>query len=227
MGIKIKDIPINDRPRERLINGGVDILSDEELLAVIIKTGTRELSAKDLSGLILSKVKGINNLNEYNLEKLKSIKGIGEAKACLILACIELSKRMNREVLNINNTKFTNCEIVYNYYKNIIGDKKQEYFYCIYLDNNKKIIKDKLLYIGTINYSIVHPREVFKEAYMLSASAIICVHNHPSGNVLPSKQDLELTKNLISIGNLLGIKVIDHIIIGNNNYYSFLENNDI
>ena len=227
MGIKIKDIPINDRPRERLINSGVDILSDEELLAVIIKTGTRELSAKDLSGLILSKVKGINNLNEYNLEKLKSIKGIGEAKACLILACIELSKRMNREVLNINNTKFTNCEIVYNYYKNIIGDKKQEYFYCIYLDNNKKIIKDKLLYIGTINYSIVHPREVFKEAYMLSASAIICVHNHPSGNVLPSKQDLELTKNLISIGNLLGIKVIDHIIIGNNNYYSFLENNDI
>lgn len=227
MGIKIKDIPVNDRPRERLINNGVGVLSDEELLAVILKTGTKELSAKDLSGLILSKVKGINNLSEYNLEKLKSIKGIGEAKACLILACIELSKRMNKEVKNINNIKFNNCKIVYNYYKDIIGDKKQEYFYCIYLDNNKKIIKDKLLYIGTINYSIVHPREVFKEAYMLSASAIICVHNHPSGNTLPSTQDLELTKNLVSIGNLLGIKVLDHIIIANNNYYSFLENNDI
>ena len=227
MGIRIKDIPVNDRPRERLINNGVEVLSDEELLAVILKTGTKELSAKDLSGLILSKVKGINNLSEYNLEKLKSIKGIGEAKACLILACIELSKRMNKEVKSINNIKFNNCEIVYNYYKDIIGNKKQEYFYCIYLDNNKKIIKDKLLYIGTINYSIVHPREVFKEAYMLSASAIICVHNHPSGNTLPSTQDLELTKNLVSIGNLLGIKVLDHIIIANNNYYSFLENNDI
>lgn len=227
MGIRIKDIPVNDRPRERLINNGVEVLSDEELLAVILKTGTKELSAKDLSGLILSKVKGINNLSEYNLEKLKSIKGIGEAKACLILACIELSKRINKEVKSINNIKFNNCEIVYNYYKDIIGNKKQEYFYCIYLDNNKKIIKDKLLYIGTINYSIVHPREVFKEAYMLSASAIICVHNHPSGNTLPSTQDLELTKNLVSIGNLLGIKVLDHIIIANNNYYSFLENNDI
>ena len=227
MGIRIKDIPINDRPRERLINNGVENLSDEELLAVILKTGTKKLSAKDLSALLLSKVNGINNLSEYNLEKLKSVKGIGEAKACLILACIELAKRINRKVISINNIKFTNCEIVYNYYKNIIGDKKQEYFYCIYLDNNKKIIREKLLYIGTINYSIVHPREVFKEAYMLSASAIICVHNHPSGNILPSKQDLELTNNLISIGNLLGIKVLDHIIIGNNNYYSFLENNDI
>lgn len=227
MGIRIKDIPVNDRPRERLINNGVEVLSDEELLAVILKTGTKELSAKDLSGLILSKVKGINNLSEYNLEKLKSIKGIGEAKACLILACIELSKRITKELKSINNIKFNNCEIVYNYYKDIIGNKKQEYFYCIYLDNNKKIIKDKLLYIGTINYSIVHPREVFKEAYMLSASAIICVHNHPSGNTLPSTQDLELTKNLVSIGNLLGIKVLDHIIIANNNYYSFLENNDI
>lgn len=227
MGIKIKDIPTFDRPRERLINLGVECLSNEELFAIVLKVGTREISAKDLSAILLSKVGGINNLKEYNLEKLKKIKGIGTAKACLILAIIELSRRMNREVSNINNTKFKNCEVVYKYYKDILKDKKQEYFYCIYLDNSKKIIKDKLLYIGTINYSIVHPREVFKEAYLLSASAIICVHNHPSGNVLPSKPDIDLTKNLISVGNILGIKVLDHIIIGNNNYYSFLENNDI
>lgn len=227
MGIKIKDIPTYDRPRERLMNLGVEYLSNEDLLAIILKVGTKEMSAKDLSSILISNVGGIKNLKDYNLSKLKSIKGIGNAKACLILAVIELSKRMNKEINSINNIKFTNCEIVYKYYKNILEDKKQEYFYCIYLDNSKKIIKDKLLYIGTINYSVVHPREVFKEAYLLSASAIICVHNHPSGNVLPSRPDLELTKNLISAGNLLGIKVLDHIIIGNNNYYSFLENNDI
>lgn len=227
MGIKIKDIPTYDRPRERLMNLGVEYLSNEDLLAIILKVGTKEMSAKDLSSILISNVGDIKNLKDYNLFKLKSIKGIGNAKACLILAVIELSKRMNKEINSINNIKFTNCEIVYKYYKNILEDKKQEYFYCIYLDNSKKIIKDKLLYIGTINYSVVHPREVFKEAYLLSASAIICVHNHPSGNVLPSRPDLELTKNLISAGNLLGIKVLDHIIIGNNNYYSFLENNDI
>ena len=106
-----------------------------------------------------------------------------------------------------------------------LNDKQQEHFYCLYLDNSKRVIKDKLLFIGTINYSVVHPREIFKEAYMLSASSIICVHNHPTGNVLPSKQDL--TNNLINIGNIMGIKVIDHVIIGQNNYYSFLENGDI
>ena len=117
--------------------------------------------------------------------------------------------------------------MVYEYYKLKIGDKKQEYFYVVYLDNAKNIIRDKLLFIGTINYSVVHPREVFKEAYMLSASAIICVHNHPSGNIFPSKEDIEITQKLEEVGILLGIKVLDHLIIGSQNYYSFLENRDI
>ena len=116
---------------------------------------------------------------------------------------------------------------MYKYYKEKLCDKKQEYFYCVYLDNSKRIIQDKLLFIGTINYSLVHPREVFKEAYLLGASAIICVHNHPSGNPLPSKQDYDVTTNLVKVGDLLGIKILDHIIICKNNYYSFLENNDI
>lgn len=227
MGIKIKDIPIEDRPRERLINNGVECLSNEELLAIILKTGIKNKSAKDLARIILNECGGIKKINNLNLEKLKNIDGVGLAKACDILSIIELSKRINKDVDNILNTKFNNCEIVYKYYKEILKDKKQEYFYCVYLDNSKRIIKDKLLFIGTINYSIVHPREVFKEAYMLSASAIICVHNHPSNNLLPSKQDIEITKNLVEIGNLLGIKVLDHIIIGYNNYYSFLENKDI
>lgn len=137
------------------------------------------------------------------------------------MASIELGKRINREIDNLKSIKLNSTKLVYEYYKPILGEKKQEYFYCVYLDNSKKIIKDKLLFIGTINYSVVHPREVFKEAYMLSASSIICVHNHPTGNVLPSKQDLDITKNLIAVGNLLGIKIVDHVIVGKDNYYSF------
>ena len=227
MTVKIKDIPIEDRPRERLINYGAESLSNEELLSIILKTGSKNKSAKDLASFVLHKINGLKNLNELNLEKLRKIDGIGDAKACTILAIIELNKRVNKKVDSINNIKFNNCEVVYEYYKDKLKDKKQEHFYCIYLDNNKRIIKDKLLYIGTINYSVVHPREIFKEAYLLSASAIICVHNHPTGNINPSNQDLDVTRDLIDIGNLLGIKIVDHIIIGYDNYYSFLQNNNI
>lgn len=227
MNLKIKDIPINERPRERLINNGVDKLNNEELLALLLKTGTKNMSAKNLANLILKKIGDIKNLKNITYNDLLKIDGIGSAKACDILAAIELGKRINKEVVSINNLKITSTEMVYKYYKDIIGDKKQEYFYCIYLDNNKKIIKDKLLFIGTINYSIVHPREVFKEAYLLSASSIICVHNHPSGNLEPSNEDIDLTNRLKEIGNLLGINVIDHVIITYDSYYSFYENNNI
>lgn len=225
--VKIKDIPINERPCERLIINGSECLSDEELLAIILKTGTKGNSAKELGLTLLSKIGGIKNLNDINYEFLKQFKGIGKSKACNLLAIIEISKRINREVDCIKSIKLNNCELVYKFYKEKIGNKKQEYFYCIYLDNQKNIITDKLLFIGTINYSLVHPREIFKEAYLFAASAIICVHNHPGGNPLPSKQDIEITNNLVEIGNLLGIKLIDHIIICKNKYYSFLENNDI
>ena len=109
----------------------------------------------------------------------------------------------------------------------MLKDETQECFYCVYLDVTKKVIKDKLLFKGTLNYSLVHPREVFKEAFLLNATAIICVHNHPSGNIKPSKQDIDITDNLVELGLIHGIKVLDHVIIGNNNYYSFLENNKI
>ena len=225
--VKIKEIPLNDRPMERLINNGVETLSNEELLAIILKTGTKGNSAKELSSLLLSKIGGIKKLNDINFEYLNKFKGIGMSKACVLLSAIELSKRINREIDSIKNIKLNNSEVVYKFYKDKIGNKKQEYFYCVYLDNQKNIIDDKLLFIGTINYSVVHPREIFKEAYILGASAIICVHNHPGNNPLPSKQDLEVTNNLIDVGKMLGIKVVDHIIICKEKYYSFLENNDI
>ena len=227
MGVKIKDIPKSDRPCERLIEYGVESLSNEELLAIIFKTGTKGNSAKDLGSELLSKIGNIKKLNDINLEYLKEFKGIGISKACNLLASIELGKRINREVDSLRNVKLNSAELVYKYYKEKIGDKKQEYFYAIYLDNGKKIIGDKLLFIGTVNYSLVHPREIFKEAYLLGASAIICVHNHPGGNPLPSKQDFEITNNLIEASKILGVKFLDHIIITKNNYYSFVENNDI
>ena len=227
MGVKIKDIPKNDRPCERLIEYGVENLSNEELLAIIFKTGTKGNSAKDLGNQLLSKIENIKKLNDINLEFLKNFRGIGISKACNLLASIELGKRINREVDSLKNVKLTSAELVYRYYKDKIGEKKQEYFYAIYLDNGKKIIGDKLLFIGTVNYSLVHPREIFKEAYLLGSSAIICIHNHPAGNPIPSKQDFEITNNLIEVSKILGIKFLDHIIISKNNYYSFLENNDI
>lgn len=227
MGVKIKDIPLLDRPMERLIDIGVENLSNEELLAIILKTGSKGVSAKDLAGSFLSKIDSLKKLNNLNYEQLKTTKGIGMSKACTLLASIELGKRINREVDTIKNIKFTSADIVYKYYKDKLGDKKQECFYAIYLDTGKKIIDDKLLFIGTVNYSLIHPREIFKEAYLCGASAIICVHNHPGGNPIPSKQDFDMTKNLVEVSKFLGIKLLDHIIICKNNYYSFLENGDI
>ena len=169
--MKIKEIPINDRPIERLINNGSNVLSNDELLAILLKTGTKEMSAKELGTLILKKI-NINELKNITFEELISIKGIGNKKAAVIMAAIELSKRMNQKVVNIRNEMSDPLKI-YNHYKEILVNEKQEHFYAIYLDIKNKIIKDKLLFIGTINYSMVHPREIFKEAYLIGAISII------------------------------------------------------
>ena len=223
--MKIKEMPINDRPVERLINKGSEALSNDELLAILLRTGTKEMSAKDLGTLILNKV-GIGELRNITYEQLISIKGVGSKKAGTIMAAIELSKRMNQKVVNLRG-EFNDPLKLYNHYREILKDKNQEHFYVVYLDIRNKIIKDKLLFIGTANYSTVHPRDIFKEAYLNGAISIVVIHNHPSGEVLPSKNDLETTKQLVAVGNLLGIKVMDHIIIGENKYYSFCENGDI
>ena len=190
----------------------------------MLKCGTRDLSVKELASKILSQIDNINNLKDINYQNLIKIKGIGKAKACEVLASIELGKRINNKINNINQIKVYSSESIFNYYKDKLSDKLQEFFYCVYLDNKNHIIKDKLLFIGTINQSLVHPREVFKEAYLLSATSIICIHNHPSGNVDPSNNDIIITKQLKEVGLLLGINVLDHIIIGKDNYYSFNDN---
>ncbi len=222
--VKIKDIPTSDRPIERLIQKGSNSLSNEELLAILIRTGTKGKSSKELASNILSSIKNIQELKNLNFKQLTQIDGIGPSKAAILLSTIELSKRMNQTVHTIIKKKGNNPAFIFEYYQSILQDKTQEYFYAIYLDQAKTIIQDKLLFIGTINYSLVHPRDIFKEAYLLSASSIIIVHNHPTGNVLPSQNDIDTTNNLVKIGSLLGIKVIDHIIIGSHHYYSFFEN---
>jgi len=227
MAVKIKDMSILDRPRERLIKYGAKNLSDSELLAILIGSGNNKNSAKDLANLILNKCDGASNLDKMNYNILTSIDGIKESKACNILAAIELSRRINNNVRDLNGIKLNNVELVFQYYKEILKDEKQECFYCVYLDVTKKVICDKLLFKGTLNYSLVHPREVFKEAFLVGASAIVCVHNHPSGNIKPSVQDIEITNNLVELGLIHGVKVLDHVIIGENTYYSFLENNKI
>ncbi|HHT38147.1 MAG TPA: DNA repair protein RadC [Mollicutes bacterium] len=223
----IKDIPNEEKPRERLLKYGVSNISNEDLLAILIKTGTKSFSSKHIASLILSKVKDISELKLFNVNSLSNIKGIGVVKAIELLAAIELGRRVYYEKKITNKTKLNNPLSIYEYFKYKINDAKQEYFYCLYLDNKKNLIDYKLLFIGTLNVSIVHPREIFKSAYLLSASSIICVHNHPSGSPEPSIEDKKLTSKLIEIGKLLGIEVIDHIIVSNDGYYSFFENNHI
>jgi DNA repair protein RadC len=221
----MKDLPKNERPVERLLSCGSEFLSNEELLSILLKTGGRGYSAKELGSIILKECDG--NLNNINYSNLKKIKGIGDTKSASILAGLELGRRANRKVNSLNNVRITNASIVFEHYRDYFINKNQEFFYCVYLDSNKVVLKEKLLFMGTLDYSVVHPREVFKEACIISASSIICVHNHPSGNVFPSRNDIDITGRLIQIGNLFGIKVIDHVIIGDNKFYSFLENGDI
>ena len=224
--IKIKKIPVNDRPREWLINFGAKNLSNEELLSILLNSGTKDISVKNLASLILSKASDIKKLYSLTYHDLISIKGIGKVKACIILSLIELSIRMNSEIEIIDKIKVNDPKKVYYFYKNRVNINQEE-FYSIYLDAKKRIIKDKLIFMGTVNHSLVHPRDIFKEAYNLNACYIICVHNHPSGDVNPSRDDIDVTNRLKEVGNLLGIKLLDHIIISKENYYRFLENGRI
>lgn len=223
--MKIKDIPENERPVERLLLKGSESLSNEELLSILIKSGTREYSSRELAGMILSCVDG--DLNKINMDVLRSIKGIGSTKASVIMAGLELGRRSVKKIDSLNNIKIVDAKTIFLYYKDVFFGKKQEFFYCVYLNSNKIVIKDKLLFMGTLDRSLVHPREVFKEACSVSASSIICVHNHPSGSVIPSRADYDITNRLLELGNMMGIPVIDHIIIGGDRFYSFFENKDI
>ena len=220
--MKLRDIPKSERPREKLIKFGVNSLTNEELISIILKTGTKEKSVKELSSEILTKVSSINNLKDCSINYLLEIKGIGNTKACEVLAAMELGKRIY--LVNEKKVRITSSIDVFDNMKYYLSNCNQEYFYCMYLNNKNEIIERRLLFMGTVNRSVVHPREVFKYAYLSSASGIICIHNHPSGDVAPSREDINLTKALIEIGKVQAIPILDHIIIGKDKYYSMSDN---
>lgn len=219
----LEELPKDERPRERLLNYGSESLSNQELLAILIKNGTKSKSCKDLSLEVLKKINNISELQDITVEKLTEISGIGKVKAVEILASIELGKRIFLTKNIKHRLKLKNAKDIYEGVRYLFYGKKQEYFYCLYFNNKLELIERKLLFMGTINRSIVHPREIFKHAYLNSASSIVCIHNHPSNDIRPSKEDIYLTRQLIEIGKINGILVTDHIIVGDDDYYSFFE----
>lgn len=222
--VLIKDVPQDERPRERLVKYGAKNLSTSDLIAIILKTGTRDYSSKYLASEVLKLVKDVSDLKKLSLSKLISINGIGAVKAIEFLAALELGRRVYESKPLDNDLRCNSAHKIFNHFKSEFSGVNQEYFYCLYLNSQKKLIDKKLLFKGTLNKSLIHPREVFKEAYLSSAAYIICIHNHPSGNVIPSNDDINITNTLVEIGYIQKIPVIDHIIIGENNYYSFYEN---
>ena len=220
--LKIKDIPINERPRERLIKYGVNNLSNEELLAILLKTGCKDYNVKELSNILLKELGGIKGLKNISINSLNKIKGIGKVKSIELLSALELGKRVYYEEEK-NNIKLNNTTKIFEYFKDLFINEDQENFYAIYLNTKSKLITYKLLFKGTINMSCVHPREIFKYAVLESAYSIIIMHNHPSNDTTPSIQDEEVTYSLMELGKTMGIPVVDHIIFGKDNYYSFYE----
>ncbi len=227
MGVKIKHLPITERPRERFLSNDLNNITNEELIAIILKSGSKENSAKDIAQKILSLKENVSELSNILYEDLIKINGVGSVKAITLLSALELGRRISISKNEILNKQLTNSTMIFDYYKNKFVNKKQEYFYAIYLDTSKRIIKEKLLFIGTLNQSMVHPREVFKEACLISASSFICIHNHPSGSIIPSKMDKILTSQLNELSKQMGIPLIDHIIIGKDDYYSFFDNGQL
>lgn len=218
----IKSIPADDRPQEKLLKYGANYLSNSELIAVILRTGNREENVVMLAQRILKEDgKGLRNIAEGTVEKFKLFKGINDVKAAQLVAVAELSKRIS--TLKIEKIKIFSPSDAAVVLMEEMRYYKKEYFKIILLDTKNNIKKVSNISVGSLNSSIVHPREVFSEAVINSASSIILVHNHPSGETEPSREDIALTNRLDECGKILGIRILDHIIIGDGEFYSFKE----
>lgn len=206
------------RPREKLVIHGEKNLTDSELLAVILGMGTRNISAIDLANSLLVSYGSLRHLKEASLEELKSHKGIGLAKAVSIKAAAELGRRIALDIQH--RTTIKSPEDVKNMVMEEMRYFDREHFRVLYLDRKAGLVTMEDISIGGLHSSIVHPREVFKTAIKRSAASIILVHNHPSGDPTPSREDIEVTRRLIEVGKIMGIEVLDHIIVGDNTYCS-------
>ncbi|MGD9117305.1 MAG: DNA repair protein RadC [Dehalococcoidia bacterium] len=216
----IHDLPLSERPRERLQKLGVEALSAQEILAVILGRGVSGESVMVTAQRLLSKFENLKGIAEASVEELSQVKGIGIAKAAQIKAAFELASRLEGYAQAGAKTVVKTPEDVMGVVRNRLRDKKKEYFLALLLDTRNQLIKLAEVSVGSLDTSIVHPREVFKEAISASAAAVILAHNHPSGDAQASPDDIKLTKRLAEAGELVGIDVLDHIIIGGQNFLS-------
>lgn len=220
----IKEIPLNDRPREKMAANGAAVLTDAELIAILLRTGTAEKSAIDIAsemtadGGLYKRLAGITRLNE-----LTNIKGLGQAKAATVLAALEIGRRI-ASAKPIEKIHLSCPQDVADFLMPRLRYAAKEQFVVILLNNKNKVVGTEVVSEGSLSSSIVHPREVFAPAILHHAAAIMVAHNHPSGDPKPSIEDEEVTRQLLRSGKVLGIPMIDHVIIGDGNYYSFLEN---
>lgn len=220
----IKRWPEAERPREKLCKHGPEALTDAELLALVLRTGnaTGGQSAIDLGRELLREFGDLRTLAGATITEICRLKGTGPAKAASVKASLELANRCQARRL-ASYDRYTSPQQVYEHYHFNYRDRRKEYFLTLLLDGKNRVIREVRISEGSLNQSIVHPREVFNPAVRESAAAIILVHNHPSGDPAPSREDIEITRRLKEAGELLGIKVLDHIIIGDGRYHSFVD----
>jgi DNA repair protein RadC len=220
--LSIRDWPEDERPRERLLNKGSEFLSDAQLLAILLHTGKAKASAIMVAVELLEQAGSLSAIGQLSAKELQAVKGIGPAKAAQIKAAIELGKRITAKRLS-TRLKILSSKDVFVHYHPHLRELKKEVFLAVLLDGKNRVIREVLVSQGSLTINIVHPREVFNPAIRDSAAAIVVVHNHPSGDPDPSPEDRDLTQRLVATGEILGIKILDHIVIGDGSYYSFAD----
>ncbi|MCJ1656180.1 DNA repair protein RadC [Staphylococcus sp. NRL 16/872] len=220
--MKIKDMATSELPRERLIQQGAKSLSNSELLAILINTGRQGYSSIDIANDIMNKYPNLKELKQLSVDDLVKIKGIGTYKATTLKAAFELGERMNTRS-TLEKVKIKSPKDVADMMMAKMKDLTQEHFVALFLNSKNVVIKEEIIYKGTLNSSVIHPREVYNAAIRASSNAIIVVHNHPSGDVTPSKEDIATTIRLKECGHILGIDLLDHIIIGDQKFTSLVE----
>jgi len=222
-GSTIKSWAVEDRPREKLLYQGVRALTNAELMAILLGSGSKNQSALALARIILSSCENdLNELGRYKIEDLKKFKGIGPAKAVTIAAAVELGRRRKETTIK-TKPKITSSSEAWKLISPLIADLEVEEFWAIYLNRSNKILKTQMISRGGISGTVVDPRIVFQPAIQLNCSAVILAHNHPSGNLNPSHADRSLTSKLVQAGKVLNISVLDHIIVSYSGYYSFMD----
>lgn len=220
--VLIKDLPEEERPRERMIQVGKEQLSNAELIAILLRTGRTGESAMQLAQRLLHSTGGLKGLTQTEIQELVKIPGIGTAKAIQVLAGVELGRRISR-ALPEERPAIRQPSDAAQLVMDELRYLQQEHFICLFLNTKFQVVDKQCIFKGSLNASVVHPREVFKAAIHRSSAGIICVHNHPSGDPTPSREDLEVTERLVEAGHLLGIELVDHLIIGDQTYYSMKE----